>query len=320
MCAVIAGLSPDGYQPHTLHAQTRDWPETNCFVDLWIEVLGARGLDPTPALGVCAAMDFEGDQFTFFKLPFADLDALYGIRVLELSIFDSVEAHACEQLRRGHMPMVEVDAFHLPDTRGVSYGLEHSKTTIGINALDAQARRLGYFHNAGYFTLEGEDYEGIFRPKGALLFPYAEFAKFDGVALQGEALVAAARTLLASHVAAMPLENPFAAFAARVDAQAADVGARDPAYFHKYAFNTLRQAGSNFELLASHVAWLTERGAWAPGDLADRCQTLSAQMKSFQFQLARAIARRRSGGLAEILAPSIALWNDIALALRTGCA
>lgn len=118
----------------------------------------------------------------------------------------------------------------------------------------------------------------------------------------------------------MPRANPFAAFAQRIDAQAADVSSRDPAYFHKYAFNTLRMAGSNFELLGSHLRWLAEHGAWADGELATLCQTLSGQMKSFQFQLARAIARRRSGGLAELLAPSVTLWDEIAAALRTGCA
>jgi hypothetical protein len=172
MQAVIAGLAPESYQPHALHDQSRDWPETNCFVDLWIEVLNARKLDPVAALGVCAAMDFEGDQFTFFKIPFADLQRLYGISVHELSIFDSVEAHVCEQLSRGRLPMVEVDAFHLPDTRGVSYGLEHSKTTIGIAALDPQTRQLAYFHNAGYFALDGADFDGIFR-SNFVLFPYA---------------------------------------------------------------------------------------------------------------------------------------------------
>ena len=325
MDAVIPGLSSEGYQPHALHAQTRDWPETNCFVDLWIEVLSALGLEPAASLGICATQDFEGDHFTFFKMPFADLETLYGLSIRELAIYDTVESHVIEQVRRGRMPMVEMDAFHLPDTRGVSYGLEHSKTTIGINVIDPEGRRLSYFHNAGYFTLEGDDYDGVFRRrqtqdrKETVLFPYAEYVKFDGTPLAGDGLVGAARGLLEKHVAAIPRENPFCHFARRIDAQAMAVSERDPDFFHKYAFNTLRQAGANFELLGSHITWLEGNGALDNTGIPELCQRISSHMKAQQFQLARAIARKRSGGLAEQLAPGIALWDELASALRTCC-
>ena len=39
-----SGLAPAGpYVPHPLHDSGRDWPETNCYVDLWIELLHGRG-------------------------------------------------------------------------------------------------------------------------------------------------------------------------------------------------------------------------------------------------------------------------------------
>ena len=31
------------------------------------------------------------------------------------------------------------------------------------NSIDLAERRLGYFHNAGYFELEGDDFDGVFR-------------------------------------------------------------------------------------------------------------------------------------------------------------
>ena len=47
-----------GYAPHPLHAGERVWAQTNCSVDLWIEVLHAAGLDPVPALSVALEADF----------------------------------------------------------------------------------------------------------------------------------------------------------------------------------------------------------------------------------------------------------------------
>ena len=47
----------------------RAWAETNCYVDLWVELLHALGHDPIAALPFTLAIDFEGDQWTFFKFP-----------------------------------------------------------------------------------------------------------------------------------------------------------------------------------------------------------------------------------------------------------
>ncbi len=183
MNCVLPRLDPANYNQHRLHGPERNWPETNCYIDLWIEVLSSLGLPPEAMLGFTARQDFEGDHFTFFKVPLEDLERLYNIRVTELAIFDDVERHVQAQINRGRMPLVEVDSYWLPDTRGVSYQTTHSKTTIGINALDPANKTIHYFHNAGYFSLSGDDYDGVFGRKnstegGVQLFPYVEFAKF----------------------------------------------------------------------------------------------------------------------------------------------
>ena len=131
MIAVFPGLDPAGYKPHALHSSERMWPETNCYVDLWIEVLAAQGLAPEAMLGFTLTQDFEGDQFTFFKVPLEDLEELYDIRVTELAIFDSVESHVAEQIGRGRLCLVEMDSYFMPDTQGVGYRNEHGKTTVG---------------------------------------------------------------------------------------------------------------------------------------------------------------------------------------------
>ena len=155
MKCAIAGLDPAAYRPHRLHDPERRWPQTNCYVDLLIEGLHATGHDPVAARGFTVAQDFEGDQFTFFKVPLEDLEALYGVRATELAIFDSVEGHIAEQIGRGRLCMVEMDSYFMPDTQGVSYRTEHGKTTIAINRMDVANRSLDYFHNGGFFDHDG---------------------------------------------------------------------------------------------------------------------------------------------------------------------
>ena len=95
------------YASHPLHGDDRTWPETNCYVDLWIEVLHARGLEPLAGLAFTLGLDYEGDQFTFFKFPHADLRVLFGIEVQELNVWRPLEVHAAEQLALGRMLMPE---------------------------------------------------------------------------------------------------------------------------------------------------------------------------------------------------------------------
>ena len=291
VAAVFSGLDPATHRRHGLHASERAWPETNCYVDLMIEVLAARGFEPLAALGFTVAQDFEGDHFTFFKMPVADMTRLYGIEVLETAIFDDLETHLVEQVRRGRLPLVELDAFHLPDTRGVSYGTAHSKTTVGVNHIDPAAGRLDYFHNAGFFRLEGADYDALLRPfrAGALpLFPYAEMVKFDR-APPALDVIGTARELLAAHLARRPAENPFQAWRRVLPRDTAALAVRPEAWFHIYAFNVLRQAGANFGCLAAHLEWL-DAGLI---DAREAAEAIAQGAKVLQFQLARAAARKR---------------------------
>ena len=41
MFETLAALDPQNYAPHPLHDAERIWPETNCYIDLWIETLHA---------------------------------------------------------------------------------------------------------------------------------------------------------------------------------------------------------------------------------------------------------------------------------------
>jgi len=238
--------------------------------------------------------DFEGDHFTFFKFPLEDLEALFGLAVQELAIYDSVEAHTLEQLRRGHVVLIEVDSHWLPDA-GPTYRTSHVKTTVAAVAIDKAARRFGYFHNTGYHTLAGDDYEGLFKaPAAAGMFPYCEFVKRDGgKALQGAALKAASLGLLKRHLAHRPTANPVTAWRAALPGHLERLAARDMEYFHLYAFNLPRQLGANFEMLGSYLDWLSRQGEAGLEETAAACRRIAEGAKAVQFQLARMANRRR---------------------------
>ena len=203
MDACLPHLSVADFVQHPLHDADRIWTETNCYVDLWIELLNAMGLEPRAALGFAARQRFEGDQFTFTKFDLRDLETLFGLHVQELAIFDPVETHVHRQLERGRICLIEVDPFYLPDTGIAAYRVTHGKTTVAVNRMDRDGRRAEYFHNAGYFALEGEDYEGLFRPLQDALAPfrpYVEFVPLDPVRLPEAELRRRALDLFAYHL------------------------------------------------------------------------------------------------------------------------
>ena len=305
------------HRPHRLHASSRTWPQSNCYIDLWIELLHAAGHEPAAALPMTVMQDFEGDQFTFFKFPAEDLEVLFGVVVQELAIYDALDVHILEQLRRGRPVLVEVDGFNLPDTHGTSYRREHVKTTIGAAALDLEASRLGYFHNAGYYVLEGEDFEGVFRRPSmggaGHLFPYAEFVKLEGgLTLPADTLLKGSLTLLRKHLGRRPKTNPIGSYRTELGSHLTRLAARPLAYFHVYSFNTLRQLGANFGLLGSYVEWLEGQGESHLGEVRDACEQLAADCKALQFQLARAV-NRRSFGDYEVIFERLEAAYDTAL-------
>ncbi len=80
-----------------------------------------------------------------------------------MNVWRPVVDHVEEQLALGRLCTVEGDAWFLPDTVGVSYGIDHVKTTVVPAAIDRAGRSLGYFHNAGYYELAGDDFDGLLR-------------------------------------------------------------------------------------------------------------------------------------------------------------
>jgi hypothetical protein len=305
--ACLPDVTLASWRAHPLHAADRCWAETNCYVDLWIEVLHALGLPVEAALGFTARQDFEGDQFSFTKFPLEDLETLFGLRVQELALYDPVEQHVLRQMKRGRLCLVEVDPFFLPDTGQAAYRTQHGKTTIGINRLDLEGRRIEYFHNAGYFALSGEDFDGLFAPAPADRMPFRPYVEFTTLAPERrppEALRAIAAELFARHWAKRPPANPVRAFQAVFEERAAAIAGEQA--FHDFAFHNLRLLGANFDLLGAGLAWLSESDP-----RIEACRTIAETAKNAQFQLARAVARRRFEGLARCLDPAARAWDEL---------
>ena len=212
---IASALSPvlAQYQPHPLHTQERNWAETNCYVDVWIELLHAWGFDPLAAMPFTIGIDFEGDQWTFFKFSLGDLRDLYGLDVQELAIWRPLASHVAEQVDLGRPVLVELDSWFLPDTAGTAYQREHQKSTVAVVQIDLEQQRLGYFHGQGYYELEGNDFTQVFRlggnPDPAQLPPYVEFVKRrPGGDLTGAALVWSSVEIFQRHLRLLPGANP----------------------------------------------------------------------------------------------------------------
>ncbi|HYC36423.1 MAG TPA: DUF1839 family protein [Usitatibacter sp.] len=313
--ACVVPLDPASYRAHALHGADRAWPETNCYTDLLIEVVHAMGHEPLAMLGFTLAMDFEGDQWTFFKPSHADLLDLYGLDVQELAIWRPLVDHVEEQARRGRLALVEVDAFYLPDTAGTAYRREHVKTTVGVNRIDLGARHLGYFHNAGYFELEGEDFAQLFQLDGApharVLPPYVEMLKpvaaFER--LPSAQLAQRSRERLRQHVRRIPASNPFEAFKRRFARDLEWLRGSPLEAFHAYSFANLRQYGACFGLAASHLQWLATQGVQGLAAAGGHFEDIATTAKNLQFQLARAMARQKALDLSPVDAMAAA-WQQ----------
>jgi uncharacterized protein DUF1839 len=306
-------LDPTSYEPHGLHSSERLYPETNCYTDLWIELAHAYGFDPVPMLACCVAVDFEGDQWTFFKPPPADLERLYGMEVYELSYYRSLEDYCATQLELGRPVIVEVDGYSLPDTHGRSYRTTHEKTSIALEAIDPVRERLRYFHNAGYFELSGDDYRDVLRVGERAvteLPPYIEVVRRDRVeaAERGSERELAAE-LLAQHVGRLPTSNPVERFGQRLGTDLPALA--EPEAFHAYAFATVRQCGAAWDSAATFLRWLDPE---LHRESADAFELLASTARTLMLKLARAATGRALDPTEQLEAMTRA-WDDAAAAL-----
>lgn len=307
-------FSPDSLKGCTLHAQTRMWQEKNCYADIWISVLQAAGLEPHACLGHVLSVDFDDDQWTFFKPSHDDLYEFYGIEVQELTVWRPLLEHAVEHLKAGRLISTESDAWWLPDTAGTDYRRQHTKTTIVLNEVDLDARRLGYFHNTGYHVLEGEDFDRTFNlagpPDPGFMPLFAELVKLDRLRQRPQAeLRSLARARLRTHVGRRPASNPFLRFRDRFATELPRLQERGLDHYHAWAFANTRQAGAAFEIAAQHLRWLAADAQPGLAEAADDFEQIAASMKSFILKGARLVRSGKPAQDIDLLEQAAARWQ-----------
>lgn len=282
---------PATYRPHHTHLDGRIWRETNCYFDLWIEVLHLLGCDPVPSFACALSADHDGTQWTFLKPHPEDIRRLYGLEIAEDTVWrpvlDTVEAGS----RRGVIYTVEVDGWWLPDTAGTSYRTTHEKTTIVPVRVDRPSRTMVYVHNAGLFSLNGDDFDGVFglrEDSMSVLLPYMEQVRYRPHLVTDDALAAITR----DHVARRADGNPVQRLADGVREALEWLPHEGMDAFHPWAFAVLRQCGATAELAADFAAEID--GIFPGAGLAAApFRNVAEQAKSVQFKMARAASGRR---------------------------
>jgi Domain of unknown function (DUF1839) len=306
-------VAPDSYQPHRLHGNGADWAETNCYIDLWVGLLNGLKLEPLACLAFTVCADFEGDQWTFFKPPHADLRDLYGLQVEELSLWQPVLTHCVDHVRAGHIPLLEADSFYLPDTRATDYRQNHVKTTIAPVFIDPERRVMRYFHNATFAELSGEDFEGLFRfeakhgssadatsGRAHWLPPYCEIVKCARIqALPSNELAARSLQLLRGHLAWRPASNPFEQLRLAWDAHLGLLLASDLEVYHGYTFSMLRQCGACYSMLGAYLRWLGEHVRPEFAEAAGPFDAISQTCKAMLMKLARVVHSKKPRDFSE---------------------
>ena len=160
---------------------------------------------------------------------------------------------------------------------------------------------LRYFHNAGYFELSGDDFDGLFarRPAAAVR---GGAAVRDGPVDHAD-LAAVARGRFAGHLARRPSENPFGVFAAALEESLPVLLEGSSEDFHTYAFHNPRLVGASMELLATHVRWLFGTHG---EEAAARLDDVVGGAKMLLFRL----ARQRAFDVAGVVGPMADAYDE----------
>jgi hypothetical protein len=320
----VWNLVPNSYVHHALHGSEAEWAETNCYVDLWIGLLHGLGLEPHACLSMTLCADFEDDQWTFFKPYHSDLRVLYGLQVEELSLWRPVLDHCVEHVRQRRVPLLEADSFFLPDTRATDYHVNHVKTTIAPVFVDPERKLLRYFHNAGFYEVEGADFDGLFRfehRKGTeqelsngiahWLPPYCEIVKTDRAErLPAAELTSRSSALLSQHFAWRPSKNPFERFAEQWPAHQQQLLERDLETYHGYTFSMLRQCGACYSLLAAHLRWQEAQSARGFSQAAESFAQISQICKAMLMKLARVVNSKKPRDFSDQLTEMARHWQE----------
>jgi hypothetical protein len=209
----------------------------------------------------------------------------------------------------------------LADTVGTDYRCKHSKTTIAINHIDVQHHRMEYFHNAGYFAAEGEDFRQLLKiqaiPALAGELPlYAELISFLPVSTRTLAQTKAlSLQLMRKQILERPLSNPIQGFAKRFARDLPMLQARGLDHYHAWAFAGIRQWGSAFELAAAWIDWMHDQLGPQSEAARNSFTQMSADAKTLILKGARSVASKKAFDPVAQLATTAEIWPQAFQAL-----
>lgn len=297
-------FDPQSYEPHSIHATDRVWTETNCYVDLWVELLHALGHDPLPALASVFSAGFDGHQWTFLKPQPEDLRRLYGLDVAEINVWRPPLDLLIQGLENGNLNTIEIDSWWLPDTSATDYRTAHVKTTIVPAHIDMVQEQLTYFHNAGLHRLQGDDFRGAFAldTPSTSLVPYVEQIRYFPEWVVPDSWLSVVQEHFGRRA-----PDPVRQLAESVHDATKWLPEAGPAAFHSWAFGTLRQCGASAELAADLCDRLTDHGIDVQQS-AILFRAVASLAKVVQFKMAR-VALGRKGEVTGSLETMTAHWN-----------
>ena len=306
-------------------ARTRCTPEsapmreTNCYADILIELLHARGDEPLAAMGFLGEDGLRGR-------PVDLLQAAAGGSRAASSAWTSTRCSPtvhCPSRSRPRSPpgrtmIVELDSWYLPDTASTSYRTRARQDLRGRwrGSIRRPVSACATSTTRASTSWTGEDYRGVFRLDGEDLSPRTCCRPTPSWCASMPGLGWAARSCAeASQRAPGPPSVASAGRRALSRASARQLAAElprllagDAGDYHAYAFATVRMAGSAFEIAASHVEWLLgDEGRPAVEALArivESCKVLS-------FRL----ARRRAFDPGATVAAQAQAWSQAMAAL-----
>lgn len=308
--------------PHVLHTGQRLWNRANSYASLWIELLHGWGFEPLAALACTVALEFDGDQFTVLSLPADDLKVLYGVTTFRLAIYDRLEAHIDKQTDAGNVVLTDVDTFHLPDVPSL-YGTLHGPTLVGIDRLDMAACTASYYRQGRHYELGGDDYRGVFRQPALVegyhdaLIRHVECAKRAFPPVSDEALAAVSVQLLRRHLSRVPQRSPIAAFRSTLVSALEKLANGGETFRHSFAYGTLSQIGSHFELFTAYLQWLESRHHPQPVGCIQASQGLMSESLICQMRLLRATTRGQIDPCEDSLDRIEANYEALITCLRT---
>ena len=301
---LVHDVTADSHISHPLHGPGTTWPETNCALDLWIELLALTGREPSAAGAVAFAADFVGDHWVMLEFAREDLRRLYGVDVVEFGPWKPTVEHLVDHLPQGRLLTMESDAMWLPDALGTDYHTAHTKTGIVPLRIDVEAKTMGYLHNAGFYELGPEDFDGAMGLAGSVSpQPYLEMIRFLEPPTD---LRAVALGRLATHLSRRPETNPVTRLGSYLFDCTPALHEGGMKVFHQLAFATVRQLGASAQLAAGFLGWLgVGELAQARSDLNEVAQAATRA----QFNLAR-VARGRSSVKATLLSEAAEKWES----------